>query len=244
MISVRNLSLNLGKVAILHSISAQFTCGQIHVIMGPNGAGKSTLLKALAGIYATRGAVRLEDMPLEQLTLQQRARRIAYLPQFAQPAWNLTALELVALGRLAHGTHNSENQAAALQALSACDAVALAHRAIYSLSGGERARVLFARLIAGDAEYLLLDEPLNHLDPKHQRGLLQLIKAQAQLGKSLILILHDINAAASIADQLFLMKDGVIMAHGCAEKILTPALLSQAYGTDFTYKRQLAHLYS
>jgi iron complex transport system ATP-binding protein len=160
------------------------------------------------------------------------------LPQDATSVWNLTARGLVALGRLPHqqgwrGLSDSDWQAVN-DAMTATDTLEFADRPINAMSGGERARVQFARVLAGNPDWILADEPLANLDPPHQRDLLALLGKAATTGKGVAVVLHGLNAAARVADDIILMRQGRIVAMGAKAEVLTEANLAQTYGMAFT----------
>lgn len=235
---VQNLAIELGGAEVVRDVSARFAPGTVTAIIGANGTGKTSLLRALAGLIPPhRGEVQLNDMPLAAMPLQERARRISYLPQNGVPAWNVTVRELVALGRLAHRAPffapSTADETAIDAALSATDTAHLADRTIDALSGGELARVKIARVLAGDPDWILADEPLANLDPPHERDLLTLFAGAAATGKGVIVVLHQLSAAARIADALIIMKDGAVIAQGKSTNVLTPENLEAAFGIAF-----------
>lgn len=235
---VEDLSLARGPRTVLAGVSAAFAPGTVTVILGPNGAGKSTLLEALAGLLApANGRVTLDGAALDGLGPRDRARAIGYLPQGGTVHWNLRVDELVALGRLPHrgafaGLSEADGQAIGA-ALAATDLEGLAGRTVNRLSGGERARALLARVLAGQPKVLLADEPLANLDPRHAVEALRLFRRAADDGAAVVLVLHDLAAAARAADRMLLLADGQCLAAGVPEAVLTPALLERAYGVGF-----------
>ncbi len=253
-LAVDNLTLALGKRTVLRDLSLSFVAGHITVILGPNGAGKTTLIRALAGLITgtvPSGTVpfpaeggqslmgqspTLDGAPLSALDPAERARRIAYLPQDGAPAWNVTARELVGLGRLPHRSRftapSRADDAAIDAALAATDTTHLAGRTVDAMSGGERARVKFARVLAGAPQWILADEPLANLDPAHQLDLLGLLRAEADRGTGVVAVLHDLNQAARIADQLVVLSEGRLAASGSPGEVLTPALLAGVFGIE------------
>lgn len=232
------LSLARGGRAVLADVSAAFAPGTVTVILGPNGAGKSTLLEALAGLLMpASGRVLLDGAGLDGLAARERARAIGYLPQSGTVHWNLRVDELVALGRLPHrgafAGLSDEDRAAIADAIVAADLGALTHRPVNALSGGERARALLARVLAGRPRVLLADEPLANLDPRHAVDALRLFRAAADEGAAVVLVLHDLQAAARAADRVLLLAEGHCLAAGAPDEVLTPDLLSRAYGVSF-----------
>ncbi len=231
-----------GGRTILSGISAAFAPGSITVILGPNGAGKSSLLAALAGLLApASGEVRLGGELLSRLPPRERARAVGYLPQGAEVHWNLKVRDVVTLGRQPHvgpfAGLAEEDRVAVAAAITAADLGELAERPILELSGGERARALLARVLAGAPSVLLADEPLANLDPRHQMEALTLFRAEAARGCAVVLVLHDLNAAARTADRLLLLGNGRLLGAGTPDDVLTPALLSKAYGVDMIVRR-------
>lgn len=227
-ISVEQLSVVSGGKARLTDVTASFQRGRVTVLIGPNGAGKTTLLRCLLGLESIAGgSVTIDDRPLTALPRRERARRLAWLPQSAAPYWNLTARELVGLGRLPWG--GGAHDAAVDQAMAATATTAFADRPIDELSGGERARVFFARLFAGESDWILADEPLASLDPLHQQEALRLLASAAHdQGKGVIVILHELDAAANIADDVIILKAGRLTGNA-----LDAAQLEAAFGIRF-----------
>jgi iron complex transport system ATP-binding protein len=236
MIQVENLSIAIEGQAIVREVSAAFSAGKISVIMGPNGAGKSTLLSAIAGLNDTAsGQVRLGDIQIGAMPVKQRAQAIGLLPQSGTIAWDLTVAEFVALGRMPFqsffGTQSSDAKKITA-AMDATDTEQFANRKILSLSGGERARVLLARVIAGEPQWLLADEPLANLDLRHQLDLLALLRAQANAGTGVIAVLHDLSHAARVADHVVLLAKGSVVASGPPAKVLTAANIMAVYNVE------------
>jgi iron complex transport system ATP-binding protein len=228
------LTLALRGRPVLRDISGALTAGEVTVILGANGAGKSTLLSCLAGLRAPDvGAVRLGDKALSSLSPPERARLIGLLPQQADVHWNLNVRTLVALGRLPHrgrwGTMDADN-CAIDNAMIATDCLHLASRKAQRLSGGEQARVLLARVLAGEPRWILADEPFASLDPAHQIDAAQCLRQAAQGGAGVAVVLHDLTQAARLADRVIVMKEGCILASGPMTDVVTSAVLEAAYG--------------
>jgi iron complex transport system ATP-binding protein len=233
MIAVDNLSVTIGDRSILNGVSATFPAGKITVIMGPNGAGKSTLLSALAGLQgATAGAVKCAGHSIAAMPARLRAQTIGLLPQSESIAWDLTVSEFIGLGRMPYHRFfvaNPDDADKVASAMHATDTVQFADRNILSLSGGERARVLLARVIAGEPQWLLADEPLANLDLRHQLDLLDLLRAQANAGVGVIAVLHDLYHAARTADHIVLLHNGSVLAAGTPAEVLTVGNIQAAY---------------
>jgi iron complex transport system ATP-binding protein len=236
MMRAHNLNLSLGGQSVLKDVTLSAMPGRVTVLLGPNGAGKSSLMRSLAGLLPCE-QVFLGDRPLSTLSLRERAQHIGYLPQNGAPAWNISARELVGLGRLPYRSaltvETEFDKARAEAALIATDTLHLADRTVGTLSGGELARVKLARLFAGEHDWLLADEPLANLDPLHQREILNLLRAATVTGKGVIIVLHQLDAALHIADDMVLLKNGEVLASGPANACMTQENLEQLYDTGF-----------
>jgi len=214
----------------LHDVSLALEPGKITAICGPNGAGKSTLLKAFAGLLqAHAGAVNLDDSNLATLHPRERAKRIGYLPQAHEIAWDVPVRSLVELGRMAHGDTRAEPVDAAIAALNI---EPLQDRRAQSLSGGETARVLLARVLAGEPAWILADEPLAALDIGHQLALLRHLRAAADQGAGVVLVLHDLAHAMNYADRVIVLSDGRLAADGEPEAALDVSTLQSVWKVD------------
>jgi iron complex transport system ATP-binding protein len=235
MISARNVTLTLGGQAVLDAVSADFARGGVIAIVGPNGAGKSTFLACLAGLLRPdSGAVTLDGAPVATLPGRQRASRIAFLSQTPEIAWDVDVRAFVGLGRTPHlGAFgpSAEDQAAIDAAIAAAGLEAFVDRAVTRLSGGERARALIARGLAGQTDWLLADEPLTGLDPGHALDALALFRCMAHdQGKGVIVTLHDLNLAARFADRVLVLSQGRLVIDGAPATALTQETLTDVYG--------------
>lgn len=237
----QDLILSRGGRTILDGVSAVLESGKLTVILGPNGAGKSTLLNCLAGLLTPdSGHVLLDGKDIVALSARERAKAIGLLPQSAETHWAIRAEALVALGRYPHqrGWGMSATDRAAIDAaMLATDSGQFAERPVTELSGGERGRVLIARVLAGEPGWILADEPLANLDPGHQIDMLTLLHAQANAGRGVVAVLHDLASAARFADHIVLLHQGRIFAQGSAGDVLTPKNLKEVYGIAATIGR-------
>jgi iron complex transport system ATP-binding protein len=225
---VDRVSARLGGRSVLTDVSATLRQGRVTAILGPNGAGKTTLVKALAALVVpSSGRVRLGDEDVARLDPRHRARAIGYLPQDGTVHWNVAVRELVALGRWPHDGVASDDAEAIERALAATDTIALADRAVGDLSGGERARVLLARVLAGDPRWLLVDEPLASLDPAHQFDLLDRLRAVAAAGAGVVMVLHDLAHATRVADDVLVLDRGRLVATD-----LTATVAADVFGVE------------
>ncbi len=238
-LAARDLTVVLGRHPALHGVSVALEPGRVTAICGPNGAGKSTLLSALAGLTdLDRGTVLLDGAPLTALPPRARAQAIGYLPQAGEVAWDVSVAHLVALGRLPHGDGDGAGRGAVHAALAALDLERFAARPVSQLSGGERARALLARVLAGEPRWILADEPLAALDLAHQLALLARLAeaararagAGAEAGAGVVLVLHDLALAMNHADRVLVLREGRLAADGAPEEALSEETIAQVWG--------------
>ncbi len=236
-LSLDRVDVRAGDALVVREASLQVTAGSLTVLLGPNGAGKTSLLRAAAGLIApASGRVCLDGVDPRALAPQDRARRLAYLPQTRPLAWPLRVQDVIALGRYAYGAAPGalgDTDAAAVQrALAACDLEALATRRTDTLSGGELARVHMARALATEAPVLLADEPAAALDLKHQYAVMAVLRGFADAGGAVLAVLHDVALAARFASTLIWMKEARLVAAGPPADTLTAQRLAEVYGVD------------
>lgn len=233
MLETHDLTLTRGGATVLRGVSLSLRAGEVTAICGPNGAGKSTLLAALAGLDETEAAhVALNGTALAQLHPRERAQRIGYLPQAGEVAWNIDVATLAGLGRLPWRTSAAEDTTAVRAALDALDLAGFEQRAVQSLSGGERARALLARVLAGQPGWILADEPLAALDLSHQLALLSRFAAAGREGKGVVLVLHDLGHAMNHADRVVVLEGGRIVADGPPEQALAEEVIASVWGVS------------
>lgn len=227
-LAARNLTLTRGGVRVVEDLCTTLAPGAVTAIVGPNGAGKSSLLLGLAGLLApSSGEVTLDGTALGALAPRARAQAIGYLPQSPDIAWDVSAENLVALGRLPWRDRGTAAIAAALRAL---DCEHLRARPVSRLSGGERARVLLARVLAGEPRWILADEPLAALDLAHRLSLIAHLEACAKGGQGVVVVLHDLAMAMNHATRVLVMKDGRLVADGPPAEALAPAVIARIWG--------------
>ncbi|TCD05575.1 ABC transporter ATP-binding protein [Erythrobacteraceae bacterium CFH 75059] len=223
----------------LERVTLPLRGGRVTAICGPNGAGKSTLLQALAGLLPpAAGTVLLDGEPLCALDPRRRAQAVGYLPQGAEIAWDVTVRSVVALGRMPHGDRADAPVAAALAAM---DAAHLAERRVLTLSGGERARVLLARVLAGEPRWILADEPLAALDLAHRAALMRHLRAAAEGGAGVVVVLHDLAAAMNEADEVVVLDRGRLVVSGTPEAVLSPGLIARVWHHDAVWIGEAGH---
>ena len=234
MIAAERITVTAGPVRILDGVSFEVGPGELVAVIGPNGAGKATLLRALAGDAApAEGRVLLGTTPLIEMDAQTRALRRSVLPQGGPTDVPFTVWEVVMMGRHPH-RRDPENSAAAdsaavAEALQRTDAGHLAERRFSTLSSGEQTRVSLARVFAQDAPVLLLDEPTTALDIGHETLVMADLAGIAAAGRTVVTVLHDLNAAARHATRIVAMDAGTTVADGSLHDVLTEDLLSRIY---------------
>lgn len=230
-LELTRVSVRHGRRLALEGADLKVAPGEVVAICGPNGAGKTTLLRAGLGLLRpASGEARLFGDPVERLSPPQRAARVGYLAQERRVAWGLPALEVAALG--APNAPPAEARARALDAMALFEVGGLAGRSVFELSGGERARVLLARLFATGAPLLVADEPAAGLDPDAQQLCLQRLRERADQGAAVLVTLHDLGLAARFADRVVVVAGGRLVADAAPREALSPARLRAAFGLD------------
>ena len=236
LLAAKSVSVRLGGRTIVADANATLCAGEMVVLVGPNGAGKTTLLKALAGLVPCFGTVELEGRSASTLTARERARRLAYLPQGHSFSWPLPAGEIVALGRYPHADPfspvNDADRAAVEHAMDITGTKDFAERIVTSLSGGERARVALARVLATQANVLLADEPTISLDPRHQFVVMDVLRHAAKAGGAVLAVIHDLALAARYADRVIVLEKGNIVADEKPATALSPQRIATIFGVE------------
>ncbi|MFO1186773.1 MAG: ABC transporter ATP-binding protein [Alphaproteobacteria bacterium] len=234
-LEVRNLSVDVGGRRLVDEVSFTLVSGEVMGLIGPNGAGKTTSLRAILGLVPfTAERVAAGGRVLGDLSATERARAIAYLPQGRHVAWPLSAAATVALGRYPHAQRaDASVRTRAIEALELVGLAELAERDVRTLSGGELALVLLARALVVDAPVLLADEPTASLDPAHQLAVMERLRARAEAGSAILIVLHDLSLAARYCDRLMLMSGGRIVGSGPSDEVAAGTDLEVAYGVHF-----------
>ncbi|MDR3435634.1 ABC transporter ATP-binding protein [Telmatospirillum sp.] len=234
ILAAENISVSLKGRKVLTNINVVVQVGELLGLLGPNGAGKTTLLKALAGLRSCSGRTTVDGRDVASLSPDERAKRIAYLPQGTEAHWPMPVKTVVGLGRLPYQRHfappSEADRAAIARAMAEADIGALADRRLNALSGGELARVFLARALAVEAPVLLADEPVTHLDPGHQLAVLDVLARRASDGDAVVVVLHDLGLAARYCHRVCVLDNGHLVAEGTPDQVLDDALLDRVYG--------------
>ena len=244
-IAIREVSKSYDGTTVVDRVTLDLPTGGLTCLVGPNGAGKSTLLSIVARLLpADGGEVHVDDLDVTSCESSVLARRLAILRQEHHLAVRLRVRDLVGFGRFPHcgGRLRPIDVEHVDRALHYLDLEDLADRFVDELSGGQRQRVLIAMVIAQDTDYVLLDEPLNNLDMKHAVEMMRLLRQMAHdLGKTVVLVIHDINFASCYSDRIMAMKDGALVHHGTPDEIMRPAVLREIYGIDIRVEEVDGH---
>ena len=235
--NVVDLMKHYGEKTVVNEVSFEVPKGKVLSLIGPNGAGKSTVMGMISRLIAKdAGVIRFEDEDLSKWKSKELAKRLAILTQHNHVQMKLTVRELVAFGRFPYSGNRltEEDHKMIDRAIAYMELEAFADRYIDELSGGQRQRAYIAMVIAQDTDYVLLDEPTNNLDIYHATNLMRIARRLCdELGKTVILVLHEINYAAFYSDYICAFKDGKIAKFGTVEEVINKDTLSRIYMVDF-----------
>ncbi|MER6914084.1 ATP-binding cassette domain-containing protein [Streptomyces sp. NPDC000594] len=235
MIEFTDIRKAYGDQTVLGPVTGQIPAGGVTSLVGPNGAGKSTLLTIIGRLTEpTSGTVTVDGLDVHRAKSADVARTLSILRQENHFTARVTVRELVSFGRFPHsrGRLTREDVAHVEDALDFLHLGDLQHRYLDQLSGGQRQRAYVAMVLAQDTQYVLLDEPLNNLDMKHSvRMMTQLRRAADELGKTVVLIVHDINFAATYSDRIIALRDGRVAAHDTVDAMMRPEVLTEVFDT-------------
>ena len=235
LLTARGLSYTIGQAKLVNGVDLDVAQGEILAVLGPNGAGKSTLLALLSGdLDPSEGTVHYSAEPAANLGDAERALKRAVFSQRSPMDVPFTAGAVVSLGRYPHRHDDTitpaEDEAFVSSAMEITDTSHLVNRTFSTLSGGERTRVAIARVLAQNTPIALLDEPTASLDVYHQERILKILRATADEGRAVVVVLHDLNSAVMYADRLAIMRDGNVLTKGPVDDVLDADLLSNVYG--------------
>ena len=236
MIGVDALHKSYGDTVVVDHVSIEIPAGGVTSIIGPNGAGKSTLLSMIARLLpADAGHVHVDELDVATAPSDEVARRLSILRQDNHLAVRLTVRDLVGFGRYpwSKGRPTVADRGHIERAIAHVGLVDLADRFLDEMSGGQRQRAFVAMVLAQDTEYVLLDEPLNNLDMKHAVSMMRRLRSAAdELGRTVVMVLHDINFASCYSDRIIAMRDGAVVHQGTPAEIMTEPVLRDVYDMD------------
>ena len=237
MIEVKNISKKYGSKAVVNDVSFQIKRGKITSFIGPNGAGKSTVLGMMSRLLKRdSGEVFIDGKELSQWKTNELAKVLAILKQSNHLSVRLTIRDLVAFGRFPHSQGNltEVDQAKIDEALHYMQLEDIQDKFLEELSGGQRQRAFIGMVLAQDTDYILLDEPLNNLDMKHSVQIMKMLRRITdELGKTVIIVIHDINFASCYSDEIIALQNGEISVCGTVDEIMQASTLSELYDMDF-----------
>lgn len=239
MLKITNLYAGYDNVNVLHDVNFTLESGHNLVILGPNGCGKTTLLRAIAGLIPAKGSVLVDDVDIFQAKRHQVAKKIALMSQMPFMTFGYTVRQAVEMGRYVHRRYGSlaldvskDNEIVG-QCLKATGLAKLQDKSITTLSGGQLQRVFLARTLCQQPDIILLDEPTNHMDIKHQAELLEYLRHwSSEENHTVIGVMHDLTMAMQLADNAILLKDGVTHAQGEINKVLSADNLKEVFDMD------------
>lgn len=251
MIEVENVSKSYGPTVVVDGVSLSLPRGGLVSIVGANGAGKSTLLSIISRLLPMSGGrVSVDGLDITTAPGDDLARRLSILRQDNHAIARLTVRDLVAFGRYPHskGRLTAADKEHVDRVLAYLDLEGFAGRFLDELSGGQRQRAFIAMVLCQDTDYILLDEPLNNLDIKHAVALMKLFRRTADdMGKTFVIVLHDINFASCYSDRIIAMRAGRVVRHGPPAEIITPPVIAEVYGLETTVQdiagKPIVHYY-
>ncbi|MDV7644932.1 ABC transporter ATP-binding protein [Acinetobacter oleivorans] len=236
MIKVSNLSKLYGETIVVDNVSLDIPIGGVTAIIGPNGAGKSTLLSMISRLLnKSSGSVLIDNLNIDKTNTRELAKRLGILKQENHIPLRLTIRELVAFGRFPHsgGQLKANDEAHIQNSIYYMGLQDMENYFLDELSGGQRQRAFLAMVLCQDTNYILLDEPLNGLDMKHAVSMMKVLrKACDELGKTVVMVIHDLNFASCYADTIIAMKNGKVIHNGSPDELIVPDLLSNLYDTS------------
>ncbi|WP_100406086.1 iron ABC transporter ATP-binding protein [Bacillus solitudinis] len=240
MVNVLNLTKQYGEKNVVENVSLKIAKGKITSFIGPNGAGKSTLLSMISRLIdKDSGEVLIDGLDITQTKSNELAKKISILKQSNHINIRLTIRELVSFGRFPYsqGKLNQDDVEHIDEAIRYMELKEMQDKYLDQLSGGQRQRAYIAMVIAQNTEYVLLDEPLNNLDMKHSVQIMKVLRRLVDdLGKTVIIVIHDINFASCYSDYIVALKDGKVINEGPTEDIINSSVLKDIYDMDIEIK--------
>lgn len=246
MIELRNVSISYENESIIKNLSADFLDGMFTCIIGKNGSGKSTLLKAIDGIHSYSGQILLDNIEIRELSRNERAKKIAYLPQVRQIP-DIDVQTLISHGRFPHlgfsRTMTKEDNDKVLYAAELTSVQNILNHNVNELSGGERQRVYLAMVIAQDTDTILLDEPTTYMDINHQIEILKILSELNKKGKNIIMVAHDLPQAFTYGSQIQILHNGTIIEAGKPCSLYMNTHIKNIFGISLEKSHSIEELY-
>ena len=242
VLQIRDLTIGYENNIIISGINAEIKTGELIGIIGRNGAGKSTLLKTIRGLLPVKtGEVIYFDQPMQTYGEKELARRVAYLQQNVETGFGYTGLDIVLTGRYPYmkwwESEKDEDKALARDCMSYTGTLDLAERPVTEVSGGQKQRILLAKVLAQQTPLLFLDEPTTGLDMVYREEIFRFARALANMGKTILMVVHELDLAAAYCSRIFLLGEGKLLADGTPGQVMTENLLSRAYEADISVEK-------
>lgn len=236
-IIVKNLNFDYGEEDVVKNITTRFKKGSFISILGPNGSGKSTLVKIILGILKNQeGEIIIDGKKLSMYGPREKALKLSYVPQWTSMDYEFTVYDIVSMGRHPYinrfSEESLEDKKVIEEAMVSAGINNFKDKKITEISGGERQRTALARALCQDSEYIILDEPVNHLDIRYQVEILKTLKNKTK-EKTVIAVMHDINLASMYSDYIVMLKEGRVVAQGNIDDVLTKENLKEVFGVSF-----------
>lgn len=240
MVDVKRVTKLFGNKKVVDDVSVKIEKGTITTFIGPNGAGKSTLLSMVSRLISKdTGEILIDNVELGKTKSSELAKKLSILKQSNVINLRLSIRELVSFGRFPYsqGKLTKEDWTYVDEAIQYMELQDIQDKFLDELSGGQKQRAFIAMVLAQDTEYILLDEPLNNLDMKHSVQIMKVLRRMVdELGKTIVIVIHDINFASCYSDYIVALKDGKVVKEGKAQEIITPEALNEIYEMDFDIK--------
>ena len=242
VLQIRDLTIGYEENIIISGIDAEIKTGELIGIIGRNGAGKSTLLKTIRGLLpAKKGEVLYFGQPMEAYGEKELARRVAYLQQNVETGFGYTGLDIVLTGRYPYmkwwESEKDDDKELARDCMSYTGTLDLAERPVTEVSGGQKQRILLAKVLAQQTPLLFLDEPTTGLDMVYREEIFRFARELANMGKTILMVVHELDLAAAYCSRIFLLGEGKLLADGAPGQVLTESLLSRAYEADISVEK-------
>ncbi len=238
ILEIEALNFAYGREKVLKNINLSAQKGELITLIGPNGSGKSTLLKCINNYLKTdQGKIKIQNQDLESYSKRELAQIIAYVPQAAEMNFNLNVFETILMGRKPHSSWKAgaKDKKITAEVIASMGLEELAFKEINDLSGGQRQKVFIARAAAQKADLILLDEPTNNLDLKHQLEIFNLIRKEVKNGKTAIVTMHDLSLVSRFSDRIIMLKEGRVFSDG-SDSSLSAAKINSVYGVEVSLK--------